>query len=247
MSNVCVIRHQGYIKSLVHLPYQHNFRTGKNYKNKNIDYSLTKNNTTFLYQLQENETYLKAFKRLYERNVFQGQLKVQGEADKQTKFIDEFLIYPPYDIINAMSISEQNNFFKEEINALQRYFPDMIILSANIHRDEIFQPLDETMKHLFPAGKITPHMHVTAIPVVHDKKSGMNKVSISQLWNGKNSYSKFQDFMFDSVGKKFGFERGVIHELGQSLKYLEVEAYKQQQLLKSIHSQEELIVKNNRN
>ena len=27
MANVCILRHQGYIKSKMHFPYQHNFRT----------------------------------------------------------------------------------------------------------------------------------------------------------------------------------------------------------------------------
>lgn len=241
MSNVCVIRHQGYIKSKAHLPYQHNFRTAKNYTNTNIDSSLTKNNTTMLFNLQKDETYLRAFNRLYEGKEFQGQLKVQGGKDKQTKFFDEFLIYPPYEIINAMSIPEQNAFFKEEIKALREYFPNMILLSANIHRDEHFQPMDESMKNMFPEGKITPHMHVTAIPVVLEKKTGIKKISISQLWHGINSYGKFQDFMFKSVGEKYKFERGEIHELGKSQKHLDVETFKKQEKLKSLDKQEAII------
>ena len=57
--------------------------------------------------LKDGETYLTAFNRLYENRVFKGQLKVQGAEDKQTKFVDEFLIYPPYEKITEMSLVEQ--------------------------------------------------------------------------------------------------------------------------------------------
>ncbi len=69
-----------------------------------------------------------------------------------------------------MSLEEQEAFFKKELLALKKYLPHMIVLSANIHRDEVFRPLDEEMKALFPEEKVTPHMHVIAIPIIYDKK-----------------------------------------------------------------------------
>ncbi len=106
MANVCIVRHQGYIKSKMRFPYQHNFRALKNYGNKNIDASLTHLNTCIVNNLKDGETYLTAFNRLYESGEFKGQLKVQGAVDKQTKFLDEFLIYPPYEKITEMSLEE---------------------------------------------------------------------------------------------------------------------------------------------
>lgn len=177
MANVCIARHLGYTKSKIRLPYQHNFRTLKNYRNKNIEAYLTHLNTCIANNLKDGETYLTAFNRLYKNGEFKGQLKVQSAEEKQTKFVDEFLIYPPYEKITEMSLEEQEIFFKKVLNALQKYFPDMIILSANIHRDELFHPLDEQMKALFPEGKVTPHMHVIAIPIIHDKKLDCKKYS----------------------------------------------------------------------
>lgn len=46
MANVCIVRHQSYLKSKMRFPYQHNFRTLKNYGNKNID-------VTLIYTLKE--------------------------------------------------------------------------------------------------------------------------------------------------------------------------------------------------
>ena len=145
MANVCIIRHQGYIKSKMRLPYQHNFRTLKNYGNKNIDATLTHLNSNIANNLNEGETYLTAFNRLYSSGEFKGQLKVQGAVDKQTKFLDEFLIYPPYEKISEMSLEEQEVFFQKVLKALQGYFPYMIILSAHVHRDEVFYPKDKEM------------------------------------------------------------------------------------------------------
>lgn len=48
-----------------------------------------------------------------------------------------------------MSIEEQNIFFKKELAALQAYFPEITLLSAVVHRDEVFHPKDDEMKALF--------------------------------------------------------------------------------------------------
>lgn len=242
MANVCVIRHQSYIKSQTHLPYRHNMRTLKHYSNENIDLFLTKFNSIIENNLNKGESYLTAFNRLHRNGAFTGQLKVQGDELKQTKYLDEFLVYPPYEKIKEMSFSEQDEFFRKEMKAINNYFPDVIILSAVVHRDEVFLPMDEDMKSLFPEGKITPHMHLTVIPIKHDKKTNSKKISISELWKGKNSYRKFQDYMYQSVGKVYGFDRGEIHDLDESKKHLNVEAYKLQETSKSLKKLESEIV-----
>ena len=243
MANVCIVRHLGYIKSKMRFPYQHNFRTLKNYGNENIDSSLTHLNTIIANNLKKGENYLSAFNRIRDNGEFKGQLKVQGAKEKQTKFLDEFLVYPPYEKITKMSLEKQEEFFKKELFAIQKYFPDMIILSANVHRDEEFHPKDEEMKALFPEGKVTPHMHVIAIPIVHDKKMDCKKISITELWKGKFSYRKFQDYMYDAVGKEYGFDRGEKHDFGEAQKHLEVEAFKLKEAEKSLKKLEEEIIR----
>lgn len=242
MSDVCVIRHQSYTKSKSHLPFRHNMRTLKNYSNSNINLSLTKANSVIENNLLNGETYLKAFNRLHKIGAFTGQLKVQGDEKKQTKYLDEFLVYPPFEAINKMTLTEQDAFFRKELCAIQKYFPDIIILSAVVHRDEVFHPIDEDMKALFPKGKITPHLHITTIPIVHDKKSNCKKISISELWKGRNSYRKFQDYMYNSVGKDYGFDRGETHDFGEATKHLEVEAFKLQEASKSLAKLESTII-----
>lgn len=50
MSNICVIRHQGYTKSKVQFPYRHNHRIGTHHSNEKIDASLTQNNSILIKQ-----------------------------------------------------------------------------------------------------------------------------------------------------------------------------------------------------
>ena len=106
MSNACVIRHQGYIKPIAQCPYRHNSRKSKSYSNENIDTSYTKFNSTIEDNLLEGETYLKAFYRHYNNGAFTGQLKEQGDENKQTKFLDEFLVYPPNE---SMALTEEKS------------------------------------------------------------------------------------------------------------------------------------------
>ena len=60
----------------------------------------------------EGEIFLKAFNRTHESGAFTGQLNVQGNAEKQTKYLDEFLIYPPFEKIDTkMTLYEQDEIF----------------------------------------------------------------------------------------------------------------------------------------
>ncbi len=77
--------------------------------NKNIDASLTYLNTCIVNNPKDGETYLTAFNRRYESGEFKGQMKVQGADEKQTKFVDEFLVYPPNEKITEMSLEEQES------------------------------------------------------------------------------------------------------------------------------------------
>ncbi len=243
MIDICIVRQKGCIKSNMNRPYQHNHRKLENSINPNIQKSLSKFNTYLVNNLQDGETFMKAFYRFRDDGLFKGQLKIQGDTDKQTKFLDEFLVYPPYQRITEMTNEEQDIFFKKYLDALQAYFPDIIILSAVVHRDEVFIPIDDELKELYPEGKMTPHMHITAIPIVYDKKTDSKKISISELWKGKNSYRKFQDYMYNTVSKEYGFDRGEKHDFGESQKHMEVEAFKLQEAEKSLKKLEVGILK----
>ena len=51
---------------------------------------------------------------------------------------------------------------------------------------------------------------------------------------GEFSYRKFQDYMYEAVGKEYGFDRGKKHDFGEAEKHLEVEAFKLKEAKKSL-------------
>lgn len=81
-------------------------------------------------------------------------------------------------------------------------------------------------------------MHVIAIPIVYDKKKDCKKISITELWKGQFSYRKFQDYMYNAVGKEYGFDRGEKHDFYEAEKHLEVQAFKLKEAEKSLNKLE---------
>ena len=81
-------------------------------------------------------------------------------------------------------------------------------------------------------------MHVIAIPIVYDKKKDCKKISITELWKGQFSYRKFQDYMYNTVGKEYGFDRGEKHDFCEAEKHLEVQAFKLKEAEKSLNKLE---------
>jgi hypothetical protein len=79
--------------------------------------------------LKNGETYLTAFNRMYESGEFKEQLKVQGAVDKQTKFLDEFLVYPPNEKILKMSLEKQEALFS-------------YIQKSSLHKKDNCKPLE---------------------------------------------------------------------------------------------------------
>ena len=66
------------------------------------------------------------------------------------------------------------------------------------------------MKALFPTGKMTPHMNVVAIPIVHNKKKDCMKISISELWK------------FHTAGMPLDMVRDILGEVDErtTLRYI---------------------------
>lgn len=87
-------------------------------------------------------------------------------------------------------------------------------------------------------------MHMIAIPIVHDKKRDCKKISITEVWKGQFSYRKFQDYMYNAVGKEYGFNRGEMHDFGEAKKHLEVEKFKLKETEESLKKLESEIIKN---
>lgn len=117
-----------------------------------------------------------------------------------------------------MNHEKQDIFFKKYLDALNAYFPD-IILSAVIHRDEVFHPIDDELKELYPEGKMTPHMHVTIIPIVRDRKTDIKKISISELWKGKNISRPLATVTFNRRIKKCCMKLSIVYRSSHKIRF----------------------------
>ena len=103
---------------------------------------------------------------------------------------------------------EQDAFFKKELKVIQNYFLNIKVFSAVVHHDEVFSPIDEDMKALFLVGKITPHMPITTIPIVYDKKSGTNKSLIQSFGRVGIAIGYFKIICMPPLEKNTGLTGG---------------------------------------
>lgn len=184
-----IIRNEKYTKEKMLQISPHNERQKKSYSNKNID----KNKTYLNYHLKKpiENTYLKEFKRLKEENNLKGQIH------KNSIYVCEMLITSDKEFFNNIGEKETKRYFQESFNFISQYkgLGQENIISAVVHLDEE-----------------TPHMHLVFIPVVNsvDKnKNKIRKISSSEFWKEKNSYTILQDRFYEFIkSKNFDLERG---------------------------------------
>ena len=199
-----IIRNEKYTKEKMLQISPHNERQKKSYSNKNID----KNKTYLNYHLKKpiENTYLKDFKRLKEENNLKGQIH------KNSIYVCEMLITSDKKFFDSIGEEETKRYFKESFNFISQYkhLGKENIISAVVHLDEE-----------------TPHMHLVFIPVVNsvDKnKNKIRKISSSEFWREKNSYTILQDRFYEFIkSKNFNLERGNTKE---KQKHLNVEDLK---------------------
>ena len=199
-----IIRNEKYTKEKMLQISPHNERQKKSYSNKNID----KNKTYLNYHLKKpiENTYLKEFKRLKEENNLKGQIH------KNSIYVCEMLITSDKKFFDSIGEEETKRYFKESFNFISQYkhLGKENIISAVVHLDEE-----------------TPHMHLVFIPVVNsvDKnKNKIRKISSSEFWREKNSYTILQDRFYEFIkSKNFNLERGNTKE---KQKHLNVEDLK---------------------
>ena len=117
------------------------------------------------------------------------QLSPHNERHKQN--------YSNKDFFNRLGMQETKRYFKTAYEFICNYnnLGEENIISAVVHLDEE-----------------TPHMHLVYIPVVdsyNKKGEHIRKISASEFWKGKNSYSTLQDSFYENVILNgFKLERG---------------------------------------
>lgn len=183
-----IIKNTKYKSNNLYSLYSHVERKKETYKNKEINLELSKYNYSF--KVPEN-TYYQLFNKL-------NQDENLNYKNRYNSYIAcEFIIKSSYDFFEDIGPVETKRFFETAYEFACKYknLGEKYILSAIVHMDEI-----------------TPHMHLIYLPVIHTKDKNnntINKLSCSNFWKGKNSYSLLQtDFYTFMVSKNFNLERG---------------------------------------
>ena len=120
------------------------------------------------------------------------------------------------------SPGDQEKFFKESYNFLEKKYGKENVISSFVHLDEV-----------------TPHMHFAFIPVVYDKKKEEYKVSAKECIT-KNDLKKFHPEFDKYMENVFGRDIGILNEKtkegNRSIKEL-----KQETAIKELNSLKENI------
>lgn len=159
----------------------------------------------------------------------------KGNSGKETTCV-ETMVLSLNDRIDATpeAILAYQNENKEKMQSFVDYmtktderFKDCRFLNIDWHFDEVYRPyerLEPTEE--FPDGeivlgspRISVHCHVTYIPLVKEMTSKGNEYychNRGAVWKSKTSrynqsYSQFNDDIFEAVEKNFGYERGELY------------------------------------
>lgn len=111
---------------------------------------------------------------------------------KDVNVMCDWVVTMPQDL-RYLHPEKQEEFFKETYKFLADQYGEQNVLSAYVH-------LDET----------TPHMHFSFIPVVKDKKKGIDKVSAYQLFN-KTTLQKFHPALKEHLERTLKIECNVLN------------------------------------
>lgn len=102
-----------------------------------------------------------------------------------------WIITLPKDLKNE---KDEKRFFEECYKFLNYRYGEQNVISAYVHKDET-----------------TPHMHYAFIPIVKDKKLGIEKVSAKELLNKKDLQS-FHNDLDNHMKQVFGRDIGILND-----------------------------------
>lgn len=202
-----IIRNANHKMNAVPLLERHNERRNKNYSNKGIDLSRSSEN----YHLKsiQAETYQKEeFERIRQKHNLKGNLRLTGE--KQSNVMCEFVITSDKEFFERLGAERTKQFFADAYNFVTAKVGESFVVSAVVHMDEV-----------------TPHMHVTYIPVINGKDRKGNpcrRINCSEFWKCRDSYPRLQDEYYDFItARGYDLERGV---KGSTVEHLSVAEFK---------------------
>lgn len=129
--------------------------------------------------------YTRTSRKTGESQIIKKQLKIRTDAVSLCSWV----VTAPKDLQQ----SEESDFFQIAYDFIADKYGRENIISADVHYDEA-----------------TPHIHVTFMPIVHDKTHGGTKLCANGLETPK-SLSKFHQQLSDAMGKSLGHKVGILN------------------------------------
>jgi hypothetical protein len=103
--------------------------------------------------------------------------------------------------------SEWKQYLHDALGFVKETYGEENVLQWNMHYDEK-----------------TPHLHAVMVPIIRDPDKG-NRYTSSEFSGGPEGLEKFQDLLYEKVGKKYGLERG---ERGSEARHTDQDEWKRQ-------------------
>lgn len=129
--------------------------------------------------------YTRTNRKTGKSQIIKKQLKIRTDAVSLCSWV----ITAPKDLQQ----SEESDFFQTAYDFIADKYGRENIISADVHYDEA-----------------TPHIHVTFMPIVHDKTHGGTKLCANGLETPK-SLSKFHQQLSDTMEKSLGHKVGILN------------------------------------
>ena len=109
---------------------------------------------------------------------------------KDAVHLCSFIVTSDHETMAAMSPETQRNFFRDSVDFFSRRYGAEFIQYATVHMDEY-----------------TPHLHLGIVPGTFQKDSDSYKLCAKELFSPKELRA-LQTAFYESVGKRYGLERG---------------------------------------
>ena len=135
-----------------------------------------------------------------------GRIKELGLSPRKDAVVmNSFVLGSDKTFFDGLSRVEQNNFFSDCYQFFAERYGEENIIAAVVHNDET-----------------TPHMHLNLMPVTKD-----GRLCSKQLFD-KPQLQKLQTDFYESVGKRWGLQRG---KEGSQKKHLSTAEYKAKKII----------------
>lgn len=138
---------------------------------------------------------------------------------KDAVYLCCFVVTSDEATMKAMSKEQRENFFKDSVDFFARRYGREFIAYATVHNDET-----------------TPHLHIGIVPAAKCKDTDDYKLSAKDLFNPKE-LKKLQTYFYDSVGIKYGLERGQENSQAKHLSEVQYKLQKASEKLKAMEGQ----------